>query len=58
MRQSRFQLNDCLPEEVVVENVQQVSCPHLNEQAPDFNVKTTHGDRTLADYKGKWLILF
>jgi peroxiredoxin (alkyl hydroperoxide reductase subunit C) len=32
--------------------------PRLNEAAPDFNAKTTHGDRTLADYKGKWLILF
>ncbi len=32
--------------------------PHLNEPAPDFNAKTTHGDRRLADYKGRWLILF
>ena len=32
--------------------------PHLNEAAPAFNAKTTHGDRSLADYKGKWLILF
>ena len=32
--------------------------PHLNEAAPDFHAKTTHGDRSLADYKGKWLILF
>lgn len=32
--------------------------PRLNEAAPDFNAKTTLGDRTLADYKGKWLILF
>jgi peroxiredoxin (alkyl hydroperoxide reductase subunit C) len=34
------------------------SFPRLNEAAPDFNAKTTHGDRCLADYKGKWLILF
>ena len=34
------------------------SFPHLNEAAPPFNAKTTHGDRSLADYKGKWLILF
>lgn len=27
--------------------------PRLNEPAPGFTVKTTHGDRTLADYKGK-----
>jgi peroxiredoxin (alkyl hydroperoxide reductase subunit C) len=32
--------------------------PRLNEPAPDFHAKTTHGDRSLADYKGKWLILF
>jgi peroxiredoxin (alkyl hydroperoxide reductase subunit C) len=32
--------------------------PRLNEPAPNFHVKTTHGDRTLDDYKGKWLILF
>jgi peroxiredoxin (alkyl hydroperoxide reductase subunit C) len=32
--------------------------PHLNEPAPDFKAKTTHGDRSLVDYKGKWLILF
>ncbi len=32
--------------------------PRINEPAPDFKVKTTHGERTLADYKGKWLILF
>ena len=32
--------------------------PRLNEPAPDFRAKTTHGDRSLADYKGKWLILF
>ena len=32
--------------------------PRLNEPAPDFTVKTTHGDRTLSDYKDRWLILF
>ena len=34
------------------------SFPRLHEPAPDFKAKTTHGDRSLADYKGKWLILF
>jgi peroxiredoxin (alkyl hydroperoxide reductase subunit C) len=34
------------------------SFPRLNEAAPAFHAKTTHGDRSLADYKGKWLILF
>lgn len=38
--------------------VQQSSFPRLNEPAPAFNVRTTHGDRTLDHYKGKWLILF
>ncbi len=32
--------------------------PQLNQPAPNFNAVTTHGQRTLADYKGKWLILF
>lgn len=32
--------------------------PRLNEPAPDFIARTTHGDRCLADYHGKWLILF
>lgn len=35
-----------------------VTFPQLNQAAPDFNAKTTHGQRTLADYKGKWLVLF
>ena len=39
-----------------MENV--ATFPRLNEAAPDFNAKTTHGDRSLADYKGKWLVLF
>jgi peroxiredoxin (alkyl hydroperoxide reductase subunit C) len=32
--------------------------PSLNEPAPDFEAKTTHGVKKLADYKGKWLVLF
>jgi peroxiredoxin (alkyl hydroperoxide reductase subunit C) len=34
------------------------SLPRINEAAPNFNVRTTQGDRSLADYRGKWLILF
>lgn len=34
------------------------SFPHLNEPAPAFRCNTTHGERSLEDYKGKWLILF
>ena len=32
--------------------------PHLNEPTPPFPAKATHGERSLADDKGKWLILF
>lgn len=34
------------------------SFPQLNAPAPDFDVRTTHGQKKLSDYKGKWLILF
>lgn len=32
--------------------------PRINEKAPDFDARTTHGQKTLKDYEGKWLILF
>lgn len=32
--------------------------PQLNRPAPDFNAKTTHGQKSLSDYKGQWLVLF
>jgi peroxiredoxin 2/4 len=32
--------------------------PRLNEPAPDFEARTTHGVKKLSDYKGKWLVLF
>ena len=32
--------------------------PWLNEPAPDFEAKTTHGMRKLSDYRDKWLVLF
>ena len=32
--------------------------PRINEPAPDFNSVTTHGQKKLADYKGRWLVLF
>lgn len=32
--------------------------PRINEPAPDFDALTTQGRKTLADYRGKWLILF
>jgi len=37
---------------------QAVSMPRLNEPAPDFDALTTHGRKSLADYRGKWLVLF
>ena len=40
------------------QNETQLQFPQLNKPAPAFNAKTTHGDRTLEDYKGKWLVLF
>lgn len=36
----------------------EITFPQLNRPAPNFDAKTTHGQKTLADYKGKWLILF
>jgi peroxiredoxin (alkyl hydroperoxide reductase subunit C) len=36
----------------------QAGLPQLNRPAPDFHAETTHGPRSLADYKGKWLVLF
>lgn len=35
-----------------------IGFPRLNEPAPNFDALTTDGRKTLADYKGKWLILF
>ncbi len=32
--------------------------PRLNEPAPAFEAKTTHGTKSLEDYKGRWLVLF
>ena len=32
--------------------------PQLNKPAPAFTAPTTHGDISLSNYKGKWLILF
>jgi len=37
---------------------QVISLPRINEPAPDFTAKTTHGTIKLSDYKGKWVVLF
>jgi len=34
------------------------SLPRINEPAPDFETKSTHGVIRLSDYKGKWVMLF
>lgn len=41
-----------------VTNNEVVSMPRINEPAPAFEARTTHGVKTLEDYKGKWLVLF
>ena len=37
---------------------EQPAMPRLNEPAPDFTAPTTHGEKSLSDYRGKWLVLF
>lgn len=32
--------------------------PLLNEPAPAFRARTTKGERSLEDYRGRWLVLF
>ncbi len=32
--------------------------PRINEVAPDFEAKTTHGTMKLSDLRGKWVVLF
>ncbi|MEN0075345.1 MAG: peroxiredoxin [Paracraurococcus sp.] len=32
--------------------------PLLHDPAPEFRARTTMGDRALADYRGRWLLLF
>jgi peroxiredoxin 2/4 len=34
------------------------SLPRINEPAPDFEAKSTQGLLKLADFKGKWVVLF
>ena len=40
------------------ETLTSVGLPRLNVLAPNFSAKTTHGDRSLADYEGQWLVMF
>ena len=41
-----------------VQHTPQPRLPALNRPAPEFQADTTHGPRKLADYKGRWLVLF
>ena len=43
-----------------MENTSQESfaMPRINEPAPVFEARTTHGVKRLEDYRGKWLVLF
>ncbi len=41
-----------------VETATAPAFPRLNEPAPDFTAPTTHGEKSLSDYRGKWLVLF
>jgi peroxiredoxin (alkyl hydroperoxide reductase subunit C) len=41
-----------------MDNVWTSRIPRINEPAPDFSARTTHGPRALSDYRGKWLVLF
>jgi peroxiredoxin 2/4 len=42
----------------VTDQTRPMGMPRINEPAPDFTAKTTHGPRSLSDYRGKWLVLF
>lgn len=35
-----------------------ISFPQLNKPAPAFSARTTHGVKSLDDYRGRWLVLF
>jgi len=39
-------------------NTETTMGPRINQTAPNFDAVTTHGNRKLADYQGKWLVLF
>ena len=35
-----------------------ITFPRINERAPEFEARTTHGVKKLSDYEGRWLVLF
>ena len=40
------------------DTVQETTMPRIGDKAPEFEAITTHGVKKLADYQGKWLVLF
>ena len=40
------------------DDIARVCLPQLGSQAPDFTAMTTFGERSLSDYRGKWLVFF
>ncbi len=41
-----------------MEDVWTRKLPGINEPAPEFDARTTQGQKSLGDYRGRWLILF
>ena len=39
-------------------DINAITGPRMNQSAPDFDAVTTYGNRKLADYQGRWLVLF
>ncbi len=40
------------------ETAEATRLPLIGDEAPDFNVESTHGHIKLSDYRGKWVVLF
>jgi peroxiredoxin (alkyl hydroperoxide reductase subunit C) len=40
------------------DTMQGQTMPRIGDKAPEFEAITTHGVKKLADYQGKWLVLF
>jgi peroxiredoxin 2/4 len=46
-------------DEAMTDTPAQLSRPiRIGEKAPDFRARTTLGERSLSEYRGRWLILF
>jgi len=47
-----------MEKELEAKQVPSVHLPLIGDPAPDFEAETSFGRKKLADYKGKWLVLF